>query len=184
MILGSEIKPGFYVMLTGDSVVEGKVFYVKDKEGSDYETGRTTGTAEFSTVASGSSTSFKNIDRIEPDKGQVAWYSWYVRDGAEYQMKLKAGTIRFGPQQEPNVGFIDNEKSGPTDPNEKYSFWLFNDWFPSVQANNKTPYTMTPKVYFEGFKFDVQEIKDSGEVERIKASGRYSILVLGGVSKT
>ena len=184
MILGSEIKPGFYVTLTGDQAVEGKMYLVSNKEGSDYETGRTTGTVEFSTVASGSKTGFKNIDRLEPDKGQVTWYDWYVRDGAEYQMKLKAGTIRFGPQQEPNVGFIDNEKSGPTDPNEKYSFWLFEDWFPSIEANNKTPYTMTPKVFFEGFKFDVQQITDPAEVDRIKASGRYSILVLGGVTKT
>ena len=184
MILGTEIRPGFNVMLTGDPSVENKMFLVKRKEGSDYETGRTTGAAEFSTVATTLTSGFKNVDRIEPDTSQIAWYQWYVRDGEEYQMKLKAGSIRFGPQQEPNVGFLDNEKSGPTDPNEKYSFWLFKDWFPSIQANNITPYTVTPKVYFEGFKFDIEEVKDLGEILRIKASGKYSIVTLGGVANS
>lgn len=181
MITGNDIKSGFYVELTGTKDLDGKMFLVKSKEGSDYETGRTTGSAEFSTVSTATKTGFKNIDRIEPDTNQIAWYEWYIEDGAEYQMKLKAGSIRFGPQAEPNVGYIDNLKSGPTDPNLKYSFWLYKDWFPSIEANNLTPYTMTPKIFFEGFKFDVEEVVDTAKIAQVKASGKYSVLVLGGV---
>ena len=181
MILGTEVKVGYVVQLVGDDATKGKFYTLTRVEGSDYDTGRTTGQAEFSTVAAGSTTGFKNIDRLEPDDNQIAWYHWYVKDGNEYQMKLKAGTIRFGPFAEPNVGYIDNEKSGPTDPNPLYGFWLFKDWYPSVQAQNLTPYTMTPKIWFEGLKFDMIQVIDPAEVARIKASGKYSIITLGGI---
>ncbi len=182
MTTGDDIKNGYVVQLIGDDAVDNKFFLVVHKEGSDYETGRTTGTAEFSTVATATKSNYKNIDRIEPDNNQIVWYNWYIRDGCEYQMKLKAGTIRFGPVKEPNVGIINNEKSGPTDPSDKYSFWLFKDWYPSIEANNITPYTLTPKIYFEGYKFDIKPITDQSEIIRIKNSGKFSIINLGGLT--
>lgn len=180
MLTGDDVKPGFIVMITGDPNKEGKFYRVKNKEGSEYKTNNTTGTAEFSSVATTLNSGFKNIDRLEPDTDQMAWYSWYVKDGGRYQMKLKAGTIRFGPEEEPNVGYIDNERSGPQEPNPRFSFWLIKDWYPSINHENRTLYTVTPEIFFEGWKFDLELVDDIRALQ-IRASGKFSIVVLGGV---
>jgi len=183
MLKGEDIRPGFIVQVEGDKALKGKFYKIIRSEASQYTTGKTTGAKEFSTVATTLESDYKQIDRLEPSKTQLAYYDWYVKDGCIYQMKLKAGTIRFGPQQEPNVGFIDNELSGEVYPNSMFGIWLYNDWFPAINAQNVTPYTLTPQVFFIGWKFDIEEV-DAQEMVRIRQTGKYSIIILGGVNSS
>jgi len=183
--VGSELpKEGFAVSFSGDPSAEGKFFRVKRKEGFEYETGRTTGTAEFSTVASGSLTGFRDVKVLEPDERpqRAAYVEMGFKDGAEYTVKIKSGTIRYGPDGDKNAARLNNQKSPYFDPDPTFAFWLLGpDWFPSLEARNVTPFTITPIVFFKGFKFDLDEITDTGEIDRIKASGKFTIITLGGV---
>lgn len=155
-----DIREGYYVKVLTPAL-EGKFFRVGKEEGLTYETG-TSDTAEFAAVASGSESGFKNIDVLEPDDAprHLFWIEWGVKDGCQYSMKVPTGTDRLGVDEDKDVGFITNEKSPYYDPERLYGFWLVSDYYPAVNANNVTPVSLTPKIWFKGKKWDLEEVKE------------------------
>jgi len=182
-----ELKSGHYVRI---SVFEG--FHRLGKEEPfDYETG-TSDTAEFSTVASGASSGYKNIAVLEPDDvpPHLFWALWGVKDGCKYKVKVPTGTDRLGVDEDKDVGFVTNEKSPYFDPNPDLGFWFVNNWYPAVEAMNPTPVTLTPKVWFRGRKWDIIPVTDPNVVEKLRNFDRgdlqrpylvFTNITVGGV---
>ncbi len=183
MIDGDDIRTGFTVQFSGDPTWAGKFYKVIHREGLEYVTGNTSAAAEFSTVATGGVSGFKDIKALQPDKSpqRAAYVEWGVKDGEYYQFKLKSGTIRLGPDGDKNAARVTSLKSPWYDPDPSLAFWLVNDWIPSFQATNTTPFTLTPQVFFRGFKYDLQELSKA-EVDIAINAGRYSVITLGGVT--
>jgi len=163
-----DIREGYYVKVLTPAL-EAKFFRVGKEEGFTYETG-TSDTAEFSSVASGSSSGFKNIDVLEPDDApkHLFWVEWGVKDGCQYKIKIPTGTDRLGVDEDKDVGFITHEKSPYLAPNLRYGFWLVNDYYPAVDANNVTAFSLTPKVWFEGKKWDLDEVKEIDIITKLQ----------------
>ncbi len=182
---GDELpKVGFIVQFTGDSVYEGKFFRIMQREPFEYVTGATTGTAEFSTVASGGNSGFKDITVLQSDKSHLraVFVEMGFRDGMSYQVKLKSGTIRYGPDGDKNSARLNAIKTPFFDPDGTFAFWIFGqDWFPSIQANNITPWATTPIIYFKGYKYEMIQVTDTNVIAQLQASGKFSVLTLGGV---
>ncbi len=177
-------KVGFVVQFTGDTTYEGKFFKITQREPFDYVTGATSGTAEFSSVASGGSSGFKDITVLQSDKSHLRaiYAEMGFQDGMAYQVKLKSGTIRYGPDGDKNSARLTNVKTPYVDPDGTWAFWLFGqDWFPSINAINLTPFQLTPMVFFKGYKYEMVQLLDSLEVTRLQASGKFSVITLGGV---
>lgn len=176
-------KAGYYVTFIGDDRYLGKYYRVIAVEAFQYQTGNTSGTAEFSTVASGSTTGFKDIKAIQPGDTPLkfVYAEWGLKDGMEYQMKLQAGSIRLGPDNDLNVGIVTNEISPYYEPDPSFGMWLVDDWFPSIQAENVTPFTQTPQVWFKGLKFQIEEVTDQTKIQTIVQAQRYMVITLGGV---
>ena len=175
---------GFIIQFTGDSAYQGKFFKIMQHEPLEYTTGATSGTPEFSTVASGNASGFKDISVLESDKSHLraAWFSMGFRDGCSYQIKMKSGTIRFGPDGDKNSARLSANKSPWCTPDTTYSAWIFGqDWFPSINANNITPWALTPAVFFRGFKYEMVQVSDPNDINRLLASGKFTIVTLGGV---
>ena len=182
---GAELpKVGFIVQFTGDSTYEGKYFQILQREPLEYTTDATTGTPEFSSVASGGTSGFKDIVVLESDKSHLraAYLEMGFTDGMQYQVKMKSGTIRFGPDGDKNAARLGTEDSPFMGTDPTYGFWIFGqDWFPSVQANNITPWTTTPIVNFKGFKYEMVQVTDSATINRTVGGGKFATLTLGGV---
>ncbi len=177
----SPLHGGQYVYIQGPL---NKFYQVMNPEPFNYRTGDST-TAEFSTVPSGSSSGFKNIVVMEPDNNppRLFWQVWGVEDTeVQYKIAIPTGFARLGTDVDKQVGFIDAFRSSFTDPHPGYAFWTISNFFPAVNAINNSNLTRTPRVWFEGYKYDIHEIKDSPILDGLR-NGRipFTRIALGGV---
>lgn len=165
-----------------------KSFYrIVRREPFEYETGAED-TAVFSTVASGGTSGFKNIEQLEPDDKPLHLFQvlWGVQDGPpiKYYVKIPSGQNRFGTDEDKEIGFINCEKSPHTNPNPLFQFWLITQWYPTIDCHNNSPVTITPKVWFCGMKYDLEKIEGAAELQAIKAANRFKRIHFGGVKNT
>ncbi len=171
-----ELKVGYLVTFVGawaeSKEYIGKFFRLLRKERLVYITGEGDKT-EFTAVATGAESGFKDIEALEPDKNQLYQLSPGVKDGCKYHAKL-TGKDRHGPRLDTDMAYFTNQDSFWTDPSENYEFFLVKDMFPSYNAVNATGYTITPKIHFRGFQWDIVEVKDF-------KPETYSIVTLGGL---
>lgn len=163
-----DIREGFYVRVLTPAL-EFTFFRIGKSEPFTYET-NTSDTDEFSSVASGSESGYKNIDVLEPDDSPIHlfWTLWGVKGGCKYYIKIPTGTDRIGVDEDKDVGFLTNEKSPYYAPDPMYGFWLVSDYYPAINANNVTLFTLTPKIWFSGTKWDLEEVKDGGILEKLR----------------
>lgn len=175
-------KEEYIITFLGDGLWTGRLFRVKNIEGLQYATGQTTGTPEFSTVATNSLSGFKDIDVLAPSKSplKAAYVEMGFKDALKYTVQVKSGSIRYGPDHDVNAAQLFNFMSPYFDTDPVFAMWLVFDWFPSIQAFNNTPFTVTPKVWFRGYKYNIEEISNGQEIARLKMAGRVRTLTLGG----
>jgi len=163
-----ELLEGHYVRVL-TSALAGKFFRVGKREPFTYETGKSD-TAEFTSVESGEESGFKNIDVLEPDVSprHLFWVEWGVKDGGRYYLKIPTGTDRLGTDEDKDVGFITNEKSPYYAPDPRYGFWLVSDFYPAINMVNDTPVALTPRVWFTGIKWDLEEVTDPDVLQKLR----------------
>lgn len=168
-----ELKEGYYVQITGH------YFQIVAKEPLRYITSGST--AEFSAVTTGSESGFQNIDNLEPDEGRMYQCFFGIADGCKYYFKIPTGTDRWGIDKDKDIGFIDNRISPHFAPNPNFEVFLVENIYPSINAKNDTGVTVTPKLYVEGFKYDLRIITKE-ELDAIKEGKRpFTIITIGGV---
>lgn len=184
-----KVEIDYYIRFVGDHVPEGRVkkyYKILSKEPIQYETGRSD-TAEFSAVASGANSGFKSIEILEPDDHHLVGFDWGLKDACRYHVKIPTGRDRLGIDKDMDVGFVYNLMSSYLLPNPVYGFWLVEDMYPAFDAYNDSPVSVTPKIYFYGFKFAMKEVKDGTLIARLDSfkNGQggqpFTNLTLGGV---
>ncbi len=172
-------------LYTGDYVQIGEKFFkIGRSEPLQYDTG-TEATAIFSAVATGSTSGYKNVTELEPDDfpKHLFWVVPGIEDGMKYFFKLPTGTARFGTDVTKSIGFLTNLISPHYAPNPEFGFYLIEDYYPSIEASNVTLVANTPKVYFTGEKYDLEEIKDSTIQQKLKTGGTpVKYITLGGIN--
>lgn len=166
------LKAGYYIQFVGSHVpgsMKDNFYQIRGVEGFHYETGDSD-QAEFSSVASGSSSGYKNIEVLEPDRGpfHMFWITWGVKDGCEYQLKNPTGSDRLGTDEDKDVARINNVISPYYDPDPSFGFYSINNQYPSINASNITPAAVTPKVYFRGEKYDLERVTNTDIIERLQ----------------
>lgn len=158
-----------------------KYYKVVRREPFSYITGNETPVI-FSTVASGSETGFKNIDALEPDDDPMHIFQvlWGVADydPVKYYMKIPSGQNRFGLDNDKEIGFVDAAISPWFNPSALFQFWLKPDWIPAINCKNGSACVITPKIYFQGMKYDVAALTKD------QAGTIYKKVVFGGVKNT
>ena len=179
----TELKIGYYVKIVGiDKELEAKLYKIMREEALSYVTGDESPTAYFSAVASGSESDYKNIEVLEPSKTpkHLAFILWGVKTGGQYYLKLPTGTNRFGTDRDKDIGYITNETSPWVEPNSKWSFWLINDYYPAINFINNTLFSITPQIFFQGIKYDIEEVTGSEKIT-VEGDKRFSIVNIGGI---
>jgi hypothetical protein len=178
------LKDGYYIripQLESDGV--GEWWVIAGSEYFNYATNDGTATV-YSAVANGAESGYKNITEMEPHDIPRRLYQVLmgVKDGCQYYVKIPTGANRFGVDEDKDVGYISNQNSYYLAKNEDMVFWLVKNYFPSVNASNGTGGSLTPKVYFEGFKYDIDKVTDPNVLGRLKAGQLPSTTVtIGGV---
>jgi hypothetical protein len=76
------------------------------------------------------------------------------------------------------MAYFCNYDSLWTDPSDKFEFVLVHDMYPSIKAENDTGYTVTPKIWFKGWKYDMEQAK---EYTKDKRPPEWSTITLGGL---
>jgi hypothetical protein len=141
-------------------------------------------TSEFdATVASGSTSGWKNIVNLEPDDNPRRLYQVRVgvKNGMAYYFKIPTGTNRFGVDEDKDVGYLDNINAHYAAMNELFEFFIIKNFYPSINATNNSSVTQTPKVYFTGMKYDIEPVKDVNEIQKAKNEKKYRYVCIGGV---
>lgn len=179
------LKPGHIVWIDDPLF---KYYRIVRAEPFDYVTGEED-TAIFATVASGGSSDFKSIDALEPDNKPLHLMQclWGVEHtgNIKYYIKIPTGQNRFGVDTDKEIGFINAEKSPYYDPDPLFQFYLISEWYPAINCVNNSPVTITPKVWFKGMKYDIEEIRDDPTVTALEA-GRvpHRRIYFGGLKNT
>lgn len=141
-------------------------------------------TDAFAAVATGSESGFKDHEKLEPRETPPELYRvrWGVKDGCDYYLKLPSGTERLGVYEKKDVGRITALDSDVQCPAEEYGFWMVHGDFPSFNAKNYTGYSLTPDIYFEGEKYNIEKITDADTLKLLR-EGRlpYTVVTRGGL---
>lgn len=178
------LKDGYYVRIPQLGKDIGKEFWViTGSEPFNYKTGDST-SAEFSAVADGSESGYKNISVLEPNDTPRRIYQVVmgVKDGCQYYVKIPSGANRFGVDVDKDVGYLDNNTSYYLAKNEMYLFWLAHNYYPSINAVNDTGISKTPQVFFEGYKYDIEPVSDAATLSRLQSNIQQSTMIsIGGV---
>ena len=183
-MLASPLKRGFFVTIDVAGFA-GSYYEITAVEGFTYVTGEET-TAYFSTVASGSESGFKNIEVLEPSDSppRLFYLVFGVKDLAKYYVKIPSGSDRFGTDEDKDIGYIDAQISPYFEPNEDFAFWLVQDYYPSINCKNVTPVTITPKIWFYGYKYDIQKVTSAETIAKLKSGIiPHTEVTLGGVKE-
>lgn len=172
-----QLKAGYFFTLVG-TVAEsrklvGKYFLAVREEPFVYVTNEGDDTEFDASVATGGESGSKDITALKPNENQLYFVKPGVKDGCDYYMKIPSGHDRWGVSEDVDVGHIDNEVSPYCDPSDEYSFWLIEDMYPAFIAVNNSGKSLTPKVYFQGIKFDYEEVKAKPQ--------QFSVITLGGI---
>lgn len=159
--------------------ISGFFFQIVAKEPFRYITSASTG--EFSAVTDGSESGFQNLENLEPDEGRLYQCFFGVADGCQYYFKIPTGTDRWGIDQDKDIGFIDNLISPYFAPNPNFEVFLVENIYPAINAKNSTGVSLTPKIYAEGFKFDLRAVTDEEDDDLKGGKKPFTILTIGGI---
>lgn len=185
-----DLKLNHIIQFIGSDVpaeYKGAYFVLLQKEPFKYKTGDSA--TEFSAVASGSSSGFQNIDVLEPDNSplHLYWVTFGFQCGGKFALKIPTGADRLGIDEDKDVAYLRNTDSPWLAPNPEYGFWLIHDTFPAFNYTNDTPLSLTPAIYFEGYRFLIAKVADREVVAKLDAfrSGNQGLpfksIMIGGV---
>lgn len=174
------LKEGYLVTFVGSwaesKALVDKFYRILRKERLIYITGEGD-TTEFVAVATGAESGWKDIEAIEPNTKELYVLRPGVKDACKYHVKL-TGKERMGPVLDTDMAYFTNHDSLWTDPSEDFEFVLVHDMFPNYNAENDTGYTITPKIWFKGMKYDIEQ---APEYTKDRRPTEYSTITLGGL---
>jgi hypothetical protein len=174
------LKEGYIVTFVGtwaeSKALIGKYYRILRRDKLIYITGEGD-TTEFTAVATAAESSWKDIEALQPSTNQLYQLRPGVKDGCKYHPKL-TGKERYGPALDIDMAYFTNQDSLWADPSEDFEFFLVHEMFPSYNVVNATGYTITPKIWFKGWQYDIEQ---ATEYSNDKKPPEFSTITLGGL---
>lgn len=149
--------------------IDGQFWEIVGREPFWYET--TAITAEFAALVTGTNSGFVQIANLQPRQQiqMLIYVLWAVSDGCTYFLQRPSGTSVMGVDRDQDAGYLDATRSHPAAFNEDYAFFIVTKDAIAIRANNDTGYTVTPKVFFTGMKYDIDPIVDAKLIKQLNA---------------
>ena len=113
---------------------------------------------EHDAVAESSTNTYAEITNLNPPHGQIYQIFKLWIDGNVYlYVKQPAATNRWGTQRSPEGGFLNDRTSG-TKGGMYVNLFFTIDNPPSIQLRNIQPVSITPKVWYIGWRYSIEEL--------------------------
>ncbi len=109
-------------------------------------------------VAADSIDSYSEITELNPPHGQLySVVKIWIDGNIELFLKQPAATSRFGTQRSPSGGLLNDRISSVKGGlYTNLNFTIDNP--PSVQLVNRQPVSITPKIWYIGWRYSIQEL--------------------------
>ena len=118
---------------------------------------------EADTVAADSTASYSEVTNLNPPHGQLYQIYKIGIDGNVYlYLKQPAATNRWGTQRSPEGGFLNDRMSGVKGGMYLNLFFTIDNP-PSIQLRNIQPVTITPKIWYIGWRYAIEELPGKPE---------------------
>jgi len=119
---------------------------------------------EHSSLDAGSTESYTEITNLNPPTGQLYQiYGIEVNGNVEIYLKQPAATNRWGTQRSPEGGPLTDNIS-PNHVPEFLNLWVLKDYPPNIQIRNNTNVSITPVLYWMGWRYAVIELKEKPSI--------------------
>ncbi len=118
---------------------------------------------EADEIAADSTASYSEVTNLNPPHGQLySIVKLWIDGNIKLFLKQPAATNRWGTQRSPAGGLLNDRISGL-----KGGLYL-NLWFsidnpPSVQLVNEQPVAITPKIWYIGWRYSIEEVPGTPE---------------------
>ncbi len=125
-----------------------------------------------SALASGSTETYAEVTNLNPPQDQIYQFTKIELDGnVKVYLKQPAATNRWGTQKSPAGGYLTDTIS-PVGAGEQLNVWVLKDYVPNIQLVNSTNVSITPNLFWYGWRYQVQKME--------KAPPMYTLVVAGG----
>lgn len=113
---------------------------------------------EPAAVPAESTATYSEITNLNPPHGQLYQvYKIWIDGNVYLYLKQPAATNRFGTQRSPEGGFLNDRTSGVK--GGMYTNLFFTiDNPPSIQLKNIQPIEITPKIWYIGWRYAIEEL--------------------------
>jgi len=113
---------------------------------------------EPAAVGAESTATYNEITNLNPPHGQLYQvYKVWIDGNVYLYLKQPAATNRWGTQRSPEGGFLNDRTSGVK--GGMYTdLWFTIDNPPSIQLRNIQPVSITPKIWYIGWRYAIEEL--------------------------
>ncbi|RLF61207.1 MAG: hypothetical protein DRN25_00900 [Thermoplasmata archaeon] len=117
-----------------------------------------------SALSAGATETYTEISDLDPPDGEIYQiYAILVRGNVKVYIKQPPAVDRFGTNRSPTGGYL-TDRISPVSSGKIINLWITKNNAPSVQIENPTNVTITPKLYWFGWKYKVEEVKYKPEI--------------------
>lgn len=130
---------------------------------------------EPSAIAADSTASYSEITNLNPPHGQLYQiYKIWIDGNVYLYLKQPAATNRWGTQRSPEGGFLNDRTSGVKGGMETNLYFTIDNP-PSIQLVNEQPVSITPKIWYIGWRYAIQELTGTPI--------HYTEITIGGIAQ-
>lgn len=113
-----------------------------------------------SAIAAGSTEDYTEYENLDPPSDQLYQiYQIQLVGNVDFYLKQPAATNRWGTNRSPTGGYLDDENDMAL-----VNIWITQDYPPSVKLVNNTNVSVTAKLRWWGWRYQISELKDVVEV--------------------
>jgi len=114
-------------------------------------------------VAADSTASYSEVTNLNPPHGQIYQvYKIWIDGNVYLYLKQPAATNRWGSQRSPEGGFLTERISGIKGGCYLNLFFTIDNP-PSIQLRNEQPVSITPKIWYIGWRYAIEELQSKPE---------------------
>jgi len=129
---------------------------------------------KHSTLAAGGTESYAEVTDLDPPTGQLYQiYNIWISGNVKVYLKQPAATNRWGTNKAPEAGLL-TDRISPIKNGMLVNLWIMEDYPPNVQIKNDTNVSITPVLYWIGWRYSLEEISKPDV---------YTQIVVGGLSE-